>query len=95
VKVTAGDAVLVDTDRAMLLFETGLAPVAYVPRADVRAPIEPTEKVTACPYKGQTRYWTVGGIADAAWSYELVRPEATGIAGHLAFDPELVDIHVG
>jgi uncharacterized protein (DUF427 family) len=44
VRVTAGDDVLVDTDRAVLLFETGLNPVAYVPRADVRAPVAPAER---------------------------------------------------
>jgi uncharacterized protein (DUF427 family) len=95
VRITAGDEVLADTDRALLLFETGLPPRAYVPRADVRAPIEPAEKRTVCPYKGEARYWDVGGVAEAAWSYEYPRPESTGIAGHLAFDPERVDVRIG
>jgi uncharacterized protein (DUF427 family) len=95
VRITAGDEVLADTGRALLLFETGLPPRAYVPRADVRAPIEPAEKRTVCPYKGEARYWDVGGVAEAAWSYEYPRPESTGIAGHLAFDPERVDVRIG
>jgi len=95
VRVTAGDDTLADTDRAMLLFETGLPPVAYVPRADVCAAIGPAEKRTSCPYKGEARYWTVGGVADAAWSYDYPRPESTGIAGHLAFDPERVAVQIG
>ena len=95
VRVAAGDTVLVDTDRAVLLFETGLPPRAYVPRADVRAPIEPVDKRTVCPYKGEASYWNVGGVAEAAWSYELPRAESTGIAGHLAFDPERVDVRIG
>jgi uncharacterized protein (DUF427 family) len=95
VRVTAGDEVLADTDRALLLFETGLPPRAYVPRADVRGPIEPADKRTVCPYKGAARYWDVGGVAEAAWSYEYPRPESTGIAGHLAFDPERVDVQIG
>jgi uncharacterized protein (DUF427 family) len=95
VRITAGDEVLADTDRALLLYETGLPPRAYVPRADVRAPIEPAEKRTVCPYKGEARYWDVGGVAEAAWSYEYPRPESTGIAGHLAFDPERVDVRIG
>jgi uncharacterized protein (DUF427 family) len=94
VRITAGDEVLADTDRAVLLFETGLPPVAYVPRADIRVPIEPAEKRTICPYKGEARYWNVDGVADAAWSYEFPRPESDGIAGHLAFDPERVDVHI-
>jgi uncharacterized protein (DUF427 family) len=95
VRITAGDEVVVDTDRAVLLFETGLPPRAYVQRADVRAPIEPAEKRTVCPYKGEARYWNVGGVAEAAWSYEHPRPESTGVAGHLAFDPERVNVQIG
>jgi uncharacterized protein (DUF427 family) len=96
VRVTAGDQVIVDTDRAVLLFETGLAPRAYVPRADVRAALEPVEgKRTICPYKGEAAYWTVNGVAEAAWSYESPLPESTGIAGHLAFDDRHVDVRIG
>ena len=64
------------------------------PRADVRGPIEPGDKRTFCPDKGEARYWNVGGVADTAWSYEFPRPEATGIAGHLAFDPERVEVQI-
>ena len=95
VRITAEGETLAETDRAKLLFETGLPPRAYVPRADVSAAIEPAEKRTICPYKGEARYWTVGGVEEAAWSYEYPRPEATGIAGHLAFDPERVDVQIG
>jgi uncharacterized protein (DUF427 family) len=95
VRVAAGDGVLADTDRAVLLFETGLPPVAYVPRADVRAAIEPADKRTYCPYKGEARYWDVAGIAGAAWSYEYPRPETTGIAGFIAFDVSKVDVRLG
>jgi uncharacterized protein (DUF427 family) len=95
VRISAGDEVFADTDRAVLLFETGLAPRAYVPRADVRVAIEPAEKRTVCPYKGEARYWDVGGVAEAAWSYEYARPESTGIAGRLAFDPERVNVQIG
>ncbi len=94
VRIATGSEVFADTDRAVLLFETGLPPRAYVPRADVRVPIEPGDKRTICPYKGEARYWNVGGVADAAWSYEFPRLEATGMAGHLAFDPERVDVQI-
>jgi uncharacterized protein (DUF427 family) len=94
VRITAGEEIVADTDRAVLLFETGLAPVAYVPRAEVRSPIEPADKRTISPYKGEARYWNVAGVTEAAWSYEFPRPESTGIAGHLAFDPERVDVQI-
>jgi uncharacterized protein (DUF427 family) len=95
VRISAGDEVFADTDRAVLLFETGLPPRAYVPRADVSVAIEPAEKRTVCPYKGEARYWDVGGVAEAAWSYEYPRPESTGIAGRLAFDPERANVQIG
>ena len=95
VRVTAGGEVLAESRRAALLIETGLPAIAYVPRADVSAPIESAEKRADCPYKGEARYWKVGGTDDAAWSYEYPRPEATGIAGRLAFDTELVDVQIG
>jgi len=96
VRVLAGDEVIADTDRAVLLFETGLPPVAYVARADVRVPVASVEgKRTFCPYKGEAGYWTVGGVDEAAWSYDYPRPEATGIAGRLAFDPSKVTVEIG
>jgi uncharacterized protein (DUF427 family) len=96
VRIEAGGETLAETDRAMLLFETGVPPRAYVPRADVRAPIEPVpDKRTMCAYKGEARYWNVGGVEEAAWSIEFPRPEGTGIAGCLAFDPERVDVQIG
>jgi uncharacterized protein (DUF427 family) len=95
VVVAAGDDVLVETNRAVLLFETGLQPVAYVPRADVRGAVSLAEKRTYCPYKGEARYWDVAGIQDAAWSYEYPRPESSGIEGRLAFDGSKVDVRLG
>jgi uncharacterized protein (DUF427 family) len=94
VRILHDDQVLVDTDRAVLLFETGLPPRAYIARRDIEASIEPASKQTFCPYKGEARYWTVAGVEDAAWSYEYPRPEADGISGLLAFDPERVVVEI-
>jgi uncharacterized protein (DUF427 family) len=94
VRILAGDQVIADTDRAVLLFETGVAPRAYIARRDIRAQIEPSEKRTVCPYKGEARHWTVAGVEDAAWSYEYPRPEASGIAGLIAFYPERVVVEI-
>src|SRR3954454_16553825 len=44
VQVVAGEEVLAESDRPVLLFETGLPTRAYVPRDDVRAELVPSDK---------------------------------------------------
>ena len=96
VTVTAGDRVVARSERPKLVFETGLPTRVYVPRADVAAgTLAPAEKRTICPYKGETSYWSVAGVADAAWSYEAPLPEAGGIQGHVSFDAEGVAVELG
>ncbi len=69
----AGTSVL-DTTSAVLLHETGLPPVYYVPLADI-APgvLEPSPTVTTCPFKGTARYchFRIGDqmIPDSVWAY--------------------------
>src|SRR5204862_173412 len=55
---------LADSRRAVFLFETGLPTRYYLPIEDVRPGIlEPSDRRTRCPYKGEARYHhvTVGG----------------------------------
>ncbi len=79
--------------RAILVFETGLPPRAYLPRDDV-SNLWPaaTQTTSTCPYKGEATYFsvTVGGreLTDAAWSYEHPFPEALAAAGYVSFDHE-------
>ena len=96
VTVTARGVVVARTERPKLLFETGLAPRVYVPRADVAAGVlAPAEKRTVCPYKGEATYWSVAGIDDAAWSYETPLAESAGIQGHVSFDADGVTVELG
>ena len=84
------------SERPKLLFETGLPTRVYVPRADiVPGVLAPAEKRTQCPYKGQASYWSVAGIADAAWSYEAPLPEAIKAQGHVSFDAEGIEVELG
>ena len=94
IRVTANGRVVAESARPMMVFETGLAPRAYVPRVDV-APgvLAPSATRTVCPYKGEATYWDVAGIADGAWSYETPLPEALRAAGHVAFDGEGIEVH--
>jgi uncharacterized protein (DUF427 family) len=95
VTVTAGGQVVARSERAKLLFETGLPPVAYVPGGDVEAgALEPSAKRTSCPYKGEARYWHVNGIADGAWSFETPLSEAQAVARHVAFAGDSIEVAV-
>ena len=101
VEVVLGGEVVADTTRARFLFETRLPTRYYIPAEDVRRDLlVPSEKVTACPYKGTARYFSakVGDTLyeDIVWSYPEPIPECPKIAGLLCFFNEHVDeIRVG
>jgi uncharacterized protein (DUF427 family) len=99
VKVTVGGEVVAETERPMILFETGLPPRYYMPQEDVREDVlVESEKTTQCPYKGVASYYSVeaGGerVEDLVWYYPDPIPEATRIKGLLAFFNEKVDLEV-
>lgn len=88
--VRAGGAIIGETERALELVEGSRPPVLYVPREDVAmAFLEPTDRRTTCPYKGEASYFTIvtpsSRLEDAVWSYETPKAGAEAIAGHLAF----------
>ncbi|HEY1795548.1 MAG TPA: DUF427 domain-containing protein [Stellaceae bacterium] len=96
VKVLLGGEVVAETTRARFLFETRLPTRYYIPAEDVRMELlVPTEKVSACPYKGTARYWTarIGGqeYPDIVWGYPEPIPECPKIKGLLCFFNEQVD----
>jgi len=96
VVVRAGGEVVAESTRPVMIFETGLAPRPYVPRADVKLGVlGASEKRTICPYKGEAVYWSVGDIADGAWSYETPLPEAMRAQGHVSFDGEGIEVEMG
>jgi uncharacterized protein (DUF427 family) len=87
------------TVRPVLLFETHLPTRYYLPFADVRSEcLQASDAVTACPYKGRARYWSVraGGLVvpDVAWSYPDPVPQQPAIRGLLSFFTERVDLVV-
>ncbi|WP_116050369.1 DUF427 domain-containing protein [Amycolatopsis palatopharyngis] len=94
VRVLDGDQLLADSDRPLLLSETGLPNRFYLPRADVRIELlKPTETESVCPYKGTATYVGRDG-QDLAWIYERPLEDATKIAGHVCFDPGKVRVEV-
>jgi len=69
VRIEKDGQLLAETNRPVLLFETGLPTRYYMPLEDVVAPVEPSERHSVCPYKGVASYYTVGGHKDIAWYY--------------------------
>lgn len=99
VRVLAGDQVLAESTRALVLSETGLPNRYYLPVADIRGDLlTATDTRTVCPYKGWASYWTptVAGekLTDAVWGYEHPLPEATRLAGHRSFLHDQITVEV-
>jgi uncharacterized protein (DUF427 family) len=99
VKVELDGVELAETDRPVLLLETGLPTRYYLPRADVHFEVlTPSENYSLCPYKGETReYWNATGppvVRNLAWSYWAPLPAVQKVAGMVAFYNELVDLTV-
>src|SRR5579864_2963354 len=52
VRVSLEGTVLAESTRALALFESNLPTRWYIPREDVVAHLEDSDKITRCPYKG-------------------------------------------
>lgn len=90
VRVVFRGVVVADSQRALLVHETRLPPVYYLPKADVRMDLlEPSPYRTHCPFKGDASYWhcRVGDEVseNAVWAYEDPLPEAETLRGSVAF----------
>jgi uncharacterized protein (DUF427 family) len=99
VRVEVDGEVLAETDRPLLLLETGLPARWYIPRGDVRFDLlTPTDTESTCPYKGIASYFTarVGDseYEDIAWSYLAPWPECPKIEQAVCFFNERVDLTV-
>ena len=99
VRIEVDGVTIADSHNGRFLFETGLPARYYLPKDDVRMDLlTPTEKVTACPYKGKARYWSVttNGVTypDLVWGYEDPLPESERIAGMVCFFNEKADIYL-
>jgi uncharacterized protein (DUF427 family) len=90
VRVEIAGTPVAETNRPVLLFETGLVTRFYLPPADVRLDVlQPSDKFTMCPYKGRAGYYHLTEadtfIENVAWQYRNPLPDVTAVTGHLAF----------
>ncbi|MBK1784405.1 DUF427 domain-containing protein [Prauserella cavernicola] len=99
VRVEVNGVTVADTHAPRLLFETNLPTRYYLPKTDVRLDLlEPSQRVTRCPYKGDAEYFSVRAgdelVPNLAWSYRTPLPESERVAGLISFTDELVDVYV-
>jgi uncharacterized protein (DUF427 family) len=61
---------VVDSKRVHMLHESRILPVWYFPEEDVRMDLlRETGHTTHCPWKGDSRYYALGDVEKAAWTY--------------------------
>ncbi|MES4892779.1 DUF427 domain-containing protein [Streptomyces sp. NPDC096012] len=91
VRVVRGGRVLAESDRALLLRETGCPVRYYIPAEDVRLDLlTPSGTHTVCPFKGTASYWSLPEAPDLVWAYPDPKPEVARIQDHLCFyEPEV------
>jgi uncharacterized protein (DUF427 family) len=90
VRVEVGGEVIADSRRAWMLHESGHQPIYYFPPDDVRREyLQPSERHTRCPKKGDASYYTItaGGetVEAGAWYYPDPLPTAPPIKDLIAF----------
>ena len=91
--VRAGERVIAESHRPLVLYESGFAPRWYVPREDIAGgALELVQRQTFCPYKGICSYYDVGDIHQAAWSYRDAYREVDRISDLVSFEPDKVTV---
>ena len=97
-RVLRDGALLAETRRAKILFETALPPRYYLPVEDVRAELLPSAKKTRCAYKGSASYWSVRAgervYDDLVWTYTDPQLDAVPVRDLVCFFNERVDLEL-
>jgi uncharacterized protein (DUF427 family) len=98
-EATVGDVVLASSERCLIVDEQDHGLVVYFPREDVRLEqLEPTDRSSRCPFKGQASYWRLADGTEereVAWTYDEPYLEVALIAGYVAFFQDIVTVAVG
>ncbi|MGI9599476.1 MAG: DUF427 domain-containing protein, partial [Acidimicrobiales bacterium] len=59
IRATLAGQTIIDSENAMLLHESNIFPVLYVPKSDASMELlTETDHSTHCPFKGDASYWT-------------------------------------
>jgi uncharacterized protein (DUF427 family) len=90
---------IASTRQAIEMSEAEYALVYYIPFADcIVTHFDKTGHSTYCPFKGNASYWSLGVNSEhrenCVWGYEEPYDEVAGIANHVAFYPDKVDVRI-
>ncbi|MGX5212453.1 DUF427 domain-containing protein [Streptomyces violaceus] len=86
VRVVHGEQVLAESERPLVLRETGCPERFYIPAEDVRLDLlTPSASQTYCPFKGTASYWSLPEAPDLVWAYPDPKPDVAEIKDHLCF----------
>lgn len=86
VRAVRGGQTLAESDRALVLRETGCPDMYYIPPTDVHLDLlTPSDTHTHCPFKGDASYWSLSDAPDLVWAYPDPKPEVAEIKDHLCF----------
>ena len=90
------DRIIADTERPVVLYESGFARRWYVARADIdESALIPVEHhQTFCPYKGLCSYYDIGDARLAAWSYRDAYAQVGRISDLVSFEPDIVSVQL-
>ena len=104
VRVEIEGNTVAQSERPVIVFETGLPPRYYLPKMDLRMDqLKPSEKATHCAYKGTAPHYSFvrkgedDGTPTAeniAWVYPFPAPGYEQLQNLVAFYQELVDVFV-
>lgn len=99
IRVEVDGVTVADTNRSIILYETGMPRRYYMPMEDVKQEyLTATELQTLCPYKGFANYWSVktngNDNENVVWGYPEAFTESARIEGYVSFYNEKLDIYV-
>src|SRR5262245_22679972 len=89
------DRIIADTQRPLVLYESGFAPRWYVLRADIdETALTPVQHRTFCPYKGLCSYYDIADARLGAWSYREAYAQVGRISDLVSFEPDIVSVQL-
>ncbi|OBF30464.1 acyl-CoA thioesterase [Mycobacterium sp. ACS4331] len=98
-QVWAGEVLVAESDRCLVVTETDHVDRLYFPEESVRWDLfTASDTTTICPFKGEATYWSLTGVEptkdDVAWTYRTPLAEVAPIAGHVSFYSRALDVRV-